>query len=292
MTDKQPLYILFTMECNPIPRKTNSGDAPRTWEISSRSIETYTYRVLSAGFAVTLFVDPWCAEEHTPLLEELMAQKVEIGTYVHPPNMLTSPLTRHLGTYAADDQRTMIEHATDRFYEALGIRPRSFRGGRFSANDESYKVLYDLGYRQGSLSRPGFDARIYHAFWDGAALYPHYVDPSNRLAIGSLPFLELPLTCDPQRSQEEHLPIDLTIENGTFEALIRPVIDVRLAHMAEVNLNFRTLCITTANNVPYDKDDNKHVRTLDLLLDYLDELAQHYTLQPVTLAAAHEQYRR
>jgi len=158
MNELPELHVIFTMGCDPIPRKAAAGDAPRNWEVSSRAIEGYTYRLARAGFPVTLFLDPWCVEEHTPLLEELMVQKAEYGAYVHPPNLLLSRFTRHLGEYNAADQRTMIEHVTDRFYEALGIRPRSFRGGRFSASDATFKVLYELGYRQGSLSRPGFDA--------------------------------------------------------------------------------------------------------------------------------------
>jgi hypothetical protein len=292
MNELPELHVIFTMGCDPIPRKAAAGDAPRNWEVSSRAIEGYTYRLARAGFPVTLFLDPWCVEEHTPLLEELMVQKAEYGAYVHPPNLLLSRFTRHLGEYNAADQRTMIEHVTDRFYEALGIRPRSFRGGRFSASDATFKVLYELGYRQGSLSRPGFDARIYSAFWDGAELHPHYAHPDDRLKAGDLPFFELPITTDPERTREERMPFDLTIDSGSFEALHRPIIDMRLAQMAEAGMPFRAICISTANRYAYDKDDDKHARTLDQVLDYFEQLAGQYTIVPVTLAGAHERYRR
>src|SRR3954452_15873418 len=165
MSDKPFLYILFTMNCEPsagIPtgKQKRPTQHPQTWEQSARSIEGFCNRLSSMGYPATLFVSAACAEEHGPLLEELAARNIELGLYVHPPTLEGSRnprFPRHLGNYTAKEQRALIESATERFYDALGSRPHSFRSGAFSASDATFQVLYELGFRQGSLSLPGRD---------------------------------------------------------------------------------------------------------------------------------------
>ena len=291
MERRPPLYIAFTMDCHPVPRKAGAIGMPRTWEVSSRSIENYVRQLRGAGCPATLFLDPWVAEEHAPLLEELCNEGVEHGCMVHPPNLLTVRRSRPLGAYAAHDQRALIEHATERIGTALRVRPRSFRGGWYSASDATYQVLRELGYRQGSLSRPGFDIPLHAARWRGRPLDAYLVDIMTPQRDATDTFFELPLSCDPQRSAAERMPIDLTIDNGTFEALLEPVITRRLAAM-ETTADFRALCFTTANHIPFGARDDKHTRELDRVLDHLAALASSYEVIPVTIAAAHEYYRR
>ncbi len=291
MECRPPLYVVFTMDCHPIPRKAGAVGMPRTWEFSSRSIEQYVRQLRGAGFPATLFLDPSTAEEHGPLLEELRGAGAEYGCLVHPPNLLTARRSQPLGAYAANDQRALIEHATERIGAALGVRPRSFRSGLYSANEGTYRVLHELGYRQSSLSRPGFDIPLHQSRWRGGPAGAHLVDFSVLRRAGSDPLFELPLSCDPQRSADERRPIDLTIDNGSFAALLQPVIARRLTAMTVAN-EFPVLCLTTANDVPFGARDDRHTRELDLVLDYLMELASSHDVMPVTLAAAHEHYRR
>jgi len=132
---------------------------------------------------------------------------------------------------------------------------------------------------------------LHSARWLGRPLDAHLVDVVAPQRAAGDAFFELPLSCDPQRSAAERMPIDLTIDNGTFEALLEPVITRRLAAMATTT-DFRTLCLTTASNVPFGARDDKHTRELDRVLDHLAALASSYTVTPVTVAAAHEHYRR
>jgi hypothetical protein len=290
MNDKTPLYILFTMDCEPVATK-GIAEGPQTWEISARAIEGFCYRLLSAGYPVTLFVSAPCAEEHTPLLEELAEHGVELGLHVHPPSLDRGLYTRHLGAYNAAEQRTIIEAASERFREALGSYPHSFRSGAFSANNATFQVLYELGFRQGSLSVPGRDVPRHAAAWAGAETEPHYVDPSDRLRAGRLPFLELPVTSDAQRWYRRGFPYDLCIENSTFEDWHRPLIEHHLERMASDQVSFRTLCFVTRNHFAYYRDDDRHSTTVERLIGYFETLAEHYELAPVTLAGAHARFR-
>ena len=291
MNDKPLLHILFTMDCEPVTRR-NVKTGPRTWELSARAIEGFCDRLSSAGYPATLFVSAECAEVHAPLMEELIARGIELGLHVHPPTLDADRYTRHLGQYRAEEQRAIVEEALERIYDAVGIRPRSFRSGGFSASDATFLVLYGLGFRQGSLSIPGYDLPRDAVRWVGAELDAHYVDASDRLRAGTLPFLELPVTSDPNRFYRQGHPSDLRIENSTVDDWHRPLIEQHLERMAAANITFKTLCLYTQSGLAYFQDDDRHSVTVEMLLDYFDTLAERYELVPTTLAGAHEQFRR
>jgi hypothetical protein len=287
------------MNCEPTigtsGKQSPAMQYPQTWEQSARAIEGFCDRLSSMGYPATLFVSAACAEEHGPLLEELTGRKFELGLYLHPPTLEGSRkprFTRHLGNYDTADQRALIESATDRFYEAIGSRPHSFRSGAFSASDATFQVLYDLGFRQGSLSIPGRDLPRDAVSWNGAETAPHYVSPADRLHAGTLPFLEVPVTSDPERLYLRGLPYELCIENSRVEEWHRPLIEHTLEHLEAEQAPFRTLCLFTHNGLAYYRAEDKHSQTIEGLLEYFDTLADRYDLVPTTLAGAHQHFRQ
>jgi hypothetical protein len=291
MNAKPLLYILFTMNCEPVAIKS-AKQGPKTWVQSARTIEGFCDRLSGMGYPATLFVSVACAEEHGPLLEELAGRNIELGLYVHPPALAGSRYSRHLGNYAATDQRAIIAAAAERFYDAIGIHPRSFRSGAFSASDATFQVLYELGFRQGSLSIPGRDLPRDAVSWSGAETAPHYVNPSDRLGAGALPFLELPVTSDPDRWYRRGFPYELCIENSSVEDWHRPLIESSLERLEADHAPFRSLCLFTHNGLDYHRADDQHSITLEKLLAYLDTLAGRYELAPTTLASAHQHFRQ
>jgi peptidoglycan/xylan/chitin deacetylase (PgdA/CDA1 family) len=291
MNAKPLLYILFTMNCEPVASKSVK-QAPKTWAESARTIEGFCDRLSSMGYPATLFVSAACAEEHSPLLEEPAGRKIELGLYVHPPTLDGSRYPRHLGNYASTEQRAMIESAAERFYTAIGSRPRSFRSGAFSASDATFQVLYELGFRQGSLSIPGRDLPRDAISWNDAETAPHYVNPADRLRAGALPFLELPVTSDPDRWYRRGFPYELCIENSSLEDWHRPLIERTLEQLKAEQAPFRTLCLFTHNGLAYYRDDDQHSITIEQLLTYFETLADRYELVPTTLAGAHQHFRQ
>lgn len=291
MTEKPALHVLFTMNCEPTKTKA-APDGPKSWEQSARAMEGFCNRVLSAGYPVTLFLSPGCAEQHTPLLEELQERDVELGLHVHPPALGDRRFKRSLGRYGETEQRAIIETSLARFEAALGGQPRSFRPGKFSASDATFPIVYQLGFRQGSVSSPGSDARREGAVWPSAEEDAHLVDPEDRLAAGAMPFLEVPLTTDPTQKFRGGFTYDLCLENGRFEEWHRPVAECHLQRMAEQDASFRTLCILAHNSPAYHRDDDVPSATLELLLDYLATLEAEYELVATTLTGTHARFRR
>lgn len=290
MAGRQQLHVLFTINCEP-PGEKNNSNAPRTWEQSARSIEGFGTRLLRAGYPPTLFVALTCLEEQEPLIEELVRRGAEAALYLHPPQIGDGRFSRMLGQYKPDDQRSLIEYAAERFTEILRVRPRSFRSGFFSANDATYRLLFELGFRQGSLSEPGRRLPVREAVWEEAPLDPHYVDPERKNRAGDLPFLELPVTTDPSAELARGLPYALQIEAGSVDGLHRPTIEGQLLRMEREATRFRTLCFYTTNRIDYYRDDNQHSQTIEGVLDLLEKLSEQYEIVPVTAASAHDHYR-
>src|SRR5690606_16177301 len=102
----------------------------------------------------------------------------------------------HLGGLSEEDQRAVLSEATALWQRAMGRRPDYFRPGTFSANDATFRVLVDLGFKGGSVSAPNRVYRELNSIWTGAVKDPHRPHPIFRQLSGSLPFANIPLTHD------------------------------------------------------------------------------------------------
>jgi hypothetical protein len=290
MAAKPHLHVLFTINCQP-PGVRANPDAPRTWEQGARGIEGFCLRTIRAGYPPTLFAAAACVDEQAPLFDDVVRRGAEVGLFLHPPEIGDGRFSRYLGQYSAEDQRSLIEFSAEKIANTLGLRPRSFRSGFFSASNATFRQLFELGFRQGSVSEPGRRVASREAVWDGAIADAHYINPEDRLRAGTMPFLEIPVTTDPSAEITRGIPLSLQIEAGTVDALLRPTIEHQLARMERDEVAFRVLCFTTTTRIDYYSDSEKHAQTLEGAFDLLETLAERYTLMPVTAANAHEYFR-
>jgi hypothetical protein len=281
--------VIFTMDCLPAATRL-APEGPANWELSLRSIDGYCTSLLNAGYQVTLFLTPWCADAHAPLVEELSERRVELGLYVQPQSLEGGDYRRYLGQYDRETQREVVQRALRRFQDVVGERPVSCRSDRFSASDETFPVLHELGFRQGSLSSPGRHVVKHAADWIGAECDAHYVDRTCRLHQGDVPFLEIPVTTDASQIRGGLSP-DLAIENGTLEEWHRPLIEGQLQRMGAKGVAFKSLCFFTRNRFAYQGSDNQLAGVLSAIVSYLDSLNERYEVIPVTLSAAHARFR-
>src|SRR5690606_19128288 len=104
---------------------------------------------------------------------ELEGQGACLGLHLHPWKFGDGTYRAHFGGLTEAQQRAALSEAIALWQRAIGRRPRYFRPGTFSANDASYRVLVDLGFRGGSIAAPG---RVYpdlSSIWTGAEKDPH-----------------------------------------------------------------------------------------------------------------------
>jgi hypothetical protein len=284
------LFVLFTMDCPPQGTRAEPP-GPASWDSGARAIDAFCTRLLSAGFAATLFVTPEVAAQHAPLCDDFAGGGVDVGLLIQPPTLRGAGYRHYLGAYPPDQQREIVREAIRRFEAALGWRPRSARSAMYSASDDTFAVLSEAGFRQTSLSSPGRQTPKFNAVWDGAAKETHFASKENRLAAGSLPLLEVPVTTDATQRRGGIAP-DLAVENGTVERWHAPLIEGQVARQDEAGVAFRTLCFVTTSRCGYHEPATRFRQTLDGLLDYLPALDERYELVPVTLAEAYAHYRQ
>lgn len=289
---ERTIHVSFTMDCERIRAHCPLG-GPSDWELSERAIRGYCERLLEAGYPPTLFVVPDTAIAHAALFRELAARGVEIGMHFHPQCYADGTLDKFLAMYPEAEQRAMIEEGRAVITAAVGIEPLAFRPGNFSADEATYRALVDLGFSHGSVSDPGRVSPKYAALWRGASPDVHYASGTDRLGPGHLPFVEFPMTTDPNpRRNRGSFPRELRIENGTFTALHGPVLAAHLNRMAADSVTFRAVSLFTHNYWDYSDPDSKHRRRLEDLITALDALRDTgWNVHGGTLADLATRYR-
>jgi len=70
----------------------------------------------------------------------------DVGVHLHPDHM-SDRNKRYLWQYSYDEQYEMISKCTELYSKITGKVPLSFRAGRYGANDETIKILENLGYK-------------------------------------------------------------------------------------------------------------------------------------------------
>lgn len=285
-----PLHVLFTMDCQAPARKRRLNARPRTWETSARSIDGFCNGLLAAGHRPTLFCTVGVARDQTPLLEEFKSTGIEIGLLLDPREL--DPKLRHyLGHYDRDDQRQIVRVAVHRFAQIFGTRPRSVRAVEHSASDETFAILHEAGFTQGSISNPGRRVRKYQAVWDGAEPDPHLAAENDRLRAGTLEFLEVPVTTDATQSTGGVAP-ELDLDFGEFDQWHRPLAEAQLERMESQRVPFRALCWIGRNGAPYGEPDAPCARTLTRAIDYVTTLGGRFQVGSMTMAELHGAFRQ
>lgn len=284
-----PLAVLFTMDCLPPARKRRANPHPRTWEVSARNIDAFCAGLIGAGHRPTLFAALSVIANHTPLFEEYASAGAEIGLLLDPSE-LRGGLRHHLGHYREDDQLEIVRVSVHRFSELLGSRPRSVRTMEFSASDETFGVLRQGGFLQGSVSEPGLHVRHLQAMWDGAVPDPHLAHAGDRLRAGSLEFLEVPITTDAGQTMGG-VPPELNLDAGEFEKWHRPLAEGQLERMDREHVGFRALCWLARSGMPYGDADAACTKALHDAIEFADALRARFEVTSLTVSQTHIAFR-
>ena len=191
------IYVLVTMDVE-VPRQSPKASGPEDWESSEAYIRGYVEVAAAHGYPVSFFLHPETACRHVALFDELHAARGAFvdGLHLHPWKFRDRTYLAHLGGMTTDEQRAVISEAIAEWQAAMGRCPLYFRPGTFSANDSTFPLLVELGFRGGSVSAPGRIYRDLCAIWPGAVPDPHRPHRCLRQLEGDLEFANIPLTQD------------------------------------------------------------------------------------------------
>lgn len=282
------LYVIFTMDCEAVNEFAAEGGPP-DWEFSKRSIEGYCNLLNSEGFMPTLFLVPLTAEKLSSFLGNLSQTCFETALHLHPQDY---GYKDYLGSYNFDMQYKMIGEAKDRFTQALKSEPQSFRGGNLSANDHTFPVLKELGFKQGSLSVCNRNFTRVRSNWKGGHLYPYHVSDANRLIEGDMDFLEVPVTSDWESIMWGGLtPLELRVEMVDARS---HGFTIRKNIKRQLDENFKAPVIVVLTHNIFDYSDPLEFRTTVLkgIIKEINDCADEFDLniKGPTLSSYHEEF--
>ena len=282
------LFVCWTMDCETIQPESPATGGPATWELAERSMRGYVESLAARGHRATLFLIPRLAEGLPEVVRELGAAGADLGLHMHPQ---TTDLgyDAHLGQLPAHTQRLLLEQGRDRVAAVIGHAPTSYRSGCFSATWETFPILLDLGFTQGSVMLPGRNNPGVGAVWVNDVPFAHW-----RQGRAGQQFLEMPTaaaldqvgphreaSCDPNHLRLERAGID---EWGP--GLIREYV----RHQVENDWWLKSVVVMTHDTRYYDDPADEYRRNLELIADAIEATADEFGLQlvPATLAEARE----
>lgn len=286
---KRRVYVTFTMDCERIAAFSPPG-GPRDWGLSERAIRGFAEVLERHGLVATFFIVPETAEQHRELFLGLEEQGFELGMHLHPQSFGDLHHKEYLGAYSFEEQVGLLSQAADMWAEALGKRPTSFRPGNFSANDDTFRALWEAGFRQGSVSAPERVLPGCRAVWAGTDPYPHHAHAHFRLVPGDLDFYEVPVTEDwSRRMWEGRCALELRVEAAGI-ADHRQTLDTRLKDMADREISVKAIVAITHNVFDYTDPDDPQRQTLQGMAAYVWEATAGLglKLRPTTLEQLHQ----
>lgn len=292
------IHIVITMDCEPIRSAqgaTQATSGPFSYAESESSIRAYARLAGERGFPVSFFIHPETALAHPEPFLEMEEKGACLGLHIHPYKIENTRFRNHFGALSASDQTDLLSESAVRWEQALGVRPRYFRPGTFSANDATGEVLARLGFRGGSLSCPGRMFPDLYAVWSGAPPDPHYLHSSFRLMPGDLDFVNVPLTVDFSRLE--------TVDGRSFYRDLRPdyleadyatLADNIVGQVLERDPVVPVVLLVTHNDHRFENPDDRGRKNLATVFQALATACEKHRVQPVgsTIAGICDLYRQ
>ncbi len=286
------------MDCENLDSLSGVGGVS-DWAFSARSIRGFADRLEAAGHLATLFLCPETAVAHRGWLRDLESRGHELAMHFHPVSFSDGRARGlgQLGQYVGKVQREMLTEGLAVWADALGKKPATFRPGCLSANDETFQILVDLGFTQGSVSSPGRNEPVLSAIWQPPLLDAHLASAAQRSLSGDLDFVEIPLSVDwevrfPHRFGWD-LPQELMIERGDTQTLTG-IISKHVKRFAEQKKQVPTICAATHNVWDFSDAEEEKTQILLSLLESMERLQQSEDVRFIgaTIASIADQYRR
>ena len=295
--NREKLFFCYFMDCQ-TPQKPGGG-RDQTWEIAEQAV-----RGLAELFAERGLTDAlgFCSEPEVAIRQSAMFREMaeagfwqalhfQVRGYRPQGAAEDYDWERPLTDYDYDEQKAVIEIAKDEWEQALGMRAESFGACCAQANDYTFPILDELGFRQSYCSVPGrYDPKIGHYWW-GAFPHSHHTSSKSRLVCGELGVYEFPIT----RSLTPHPgPEPGTWRVADFRAESEMSFE-QIADMAEASLDDMLRCdhpllyIHAPTHNTWDTGDraSPRRRTVEATIDAAYALAEKHGLDLVPAGLEH-----
>lgn len=277
------IYVAISMDCERGRKFTHpNASGPTDFEASERYVRAYAELAGAYGFPVSFFLHPEVAEGQSDLFLELEERGACLGLHLHPWKFGDGKYRAHFGGLSEEDQRAALSEAIALWQKSIGRRPRYFRPGTFSANDATFRVLVDLGFRGGSISAPG---RVYldlNSIWTGAEKDPHRPNAIFRQRKGTLEFANIPLTHDYStlenlNGRRFHRDLRPDYKDADYHKIANNIVEQIIERQPAVPL----ITMVTHNDNDYSDPNDRVRKNYDVVLREIDDACRNHGLTPV-----------
>lgn len=194
------IYLVITIDVEPDCSLTWNYSNPLTFNGVKTGIKERLQPLFNKyGIVPTYLINNVVLEDDESIhVFQTLEGCYEIGTHLHPefiePEKTVHSYAGSKGEancchYSPDIETAKIENITTLFIDKFGYRPLSFRAGRFSAGENTFRVLNRLGYKVDTSVTP-------HVCWNDrtrkeAINYIDYEEQPYKMPNG---ILEVPVT--------------------------------------------------------------------------------------------------
>lgn len=213
---------------------------------------------------------------------------------------LTGEKAKWLGEMTYPEQKDAIAMAKQDLENVTGKPCNGYRACYGSANDDTFKILDELGFTLASNARGRYRTETF-ANWCGSWPYPHRASDKSKLIPGRLNVFEFPVTCGVATFLEgdRNKPFDLRVETpvalaGEDRSVLRQVIDENLDQMQRMSIPVHTIVGASHNTSDYGDFACERSQNLRWIVRHTQELCQQHNLKFVAtsfekmLAEAHQ----
>ena len=282
---KTSFRVNWSMDCEATQHSVDDAD------LGYRGASGYADILDEHGLRGTFFIIPGDAASCPEFYRSLPGRDHEVGLHVHPGD---EGFFEFAGVMGPDEQREMIAAAKDRWAQAMGFEPVCICMGYASANDYTYGVLEDLGFKYGQVGLPGRRLIATASVWEGAPLYIHYANRYNRLLPGDLDFVEVPHTTDPESymwggKHPQDLRVELVDAKNHWYTVYKDV----MRQLKDESLPVRVIRGVTHNTFDYSDTDDFRCQTLTGMIDGIRRILAdaECELIPATIGMIVEEFR-
>jgi len=209
-TNRKQLFFCYGMDCQ-TPQKPGGGK-DQTWEIAEKAVRGIAGFFAERGLihALGLCSEPEVAIKQSAMFREMadagawQALHFQVRGYRPQGAAQDYDWERPLSFYDHDEQKAVLTIARDEWQAALGQPAETYGACCAMANDYTFPILAELGFRQSYCSIPGRYNPRYGQEWWGAFPYSHHAGSKSRLVCGELPLYECPIvrTLQPEPGPE------------------------------------------------------------------------------------------
>lgn len=280
MPDPNRLYFLYCVDCEPLMAKSPACGGPSTWGVSEQAITQFAeiFRARGLMQGLSYHTTPEAGKAHRDLLLALQRDGCDIALQLNVPGFRYPKYKHDLGFYDREEQRQILEEATEDFADTFGFAPETYTACCGSRNKHTHPLLVSLGYRQ---SRAVGSGRYFTDRPDRCSVgqfpFPHWASAEHQLIAGSLPLYIIPGSVELSCTRGQR-PFDLRPESPPTPEThqrYRSIIDQRLEVQKLLDLPVKVIVAAGHNT------ERVHFENAEFVVDYVCDAAERENMQLV-----------